>query len=130
MFNGSAIGASTITDNARITFSTISLTERGIYVLTANVFLTFTTTTFTSFDMRIATDINGTSPNTLASVYNTSTQPALTASNINYTLSGIYSNTSTTTTLYFTGIFRFTGGTVNCEASSGYPEFFRAVRVG
>lgn len=95
----------------------------------ANVFFNFVSLTFTSFDMRIATDNTGTSPNTLATIYNTSTQYPLTTSNINYTLTGIYTNTSTTTILYFTGIFRFTG-TLNVESSSGYPEFFRAIRIG
>ena len=127
VFSGNAILSNTLSSNSRVQFSSISLTQKGTYTIFANVFLTMTTTAFTSFDMRISTDSTGTSPNTIASIYNTATQPSRTGE-INNSLSGVYVNSSESTILYFTFIPTFTG-TLSNQPQASYPSYFKAVRI-
>ena len=127
--SGTAISANTWTNNSRVQLSNIPITQAGVYLITANIFLTFgASTAVTSLDIRVASDNTGTSPNTVCAVYETVAR-TYGVGEINYQLSGVYSTTVATNTLYFTGICGFTGGSLANPAGSSYPEFFKAVRI-
>jgi hypothetical protein len=128
VYSGSAIAAATWTTGTRVQFSNISLTESGTYIITANVFLTFTSFVGTSIDLRISTDNTGTAANTIGSSYNTTPQ-SYASGEINITVTGIYQNTSASTVIYFGGVSAFSSGTLSSRASSAYPEYLKAVRI-